>query len=161
MLDLTAIGNNIHKLRARHGYTQDQLAELCGVTHQAVSRWECGAAAPSIDSLAELCALFDTPIEQLLCMGSPIDFTAQNIFDGHSRLYVVKAIIDGKADFDLANNLDIFMPQERLMLLKAVKDSKLHIDVSAILPHLTPVEQDYLLSDGKLRIRINRARQPK
>lgn len=131
------------------------------MTHQAVSRWECGTAALSIDSLAELCALFDTPIEKLLCMDEPIDCTVQNIFDGHSRLYVVKAIIDGKINYDVAGNLDIFMPQERLMLLKAVKDGKLHVDIPLLVPQLTTDEQNYLFNNGKAHGRKNRTIRPR
>ena len=49
MLDFQAVGEQIHKLRVRNGYSQDGLAEVLYVTRQAVSRWELGQTLPSVD----------------------------------------------------------------------------------------------------------------
>lgn len=144
MLDLQKIGDNIHELRTRDGYSQDKLAELLGVSHQAVSRWECGLAAPSIDNIAELCALFDVSFERLLSLGAPVDIDANDIFAGHSRMYVVKQIADGKVNYDFAEHFDVFMPQERIMLLKAVKDCKVSANMAVLVHKLTPDERKYI-----------------
>lgn len=36
------------------GFTQEQLAEECGVSRQAVTKWECGESEPTIAKLIVL-----------------------------------------------------------------------------------------------------------
>ncbi len=144
MLDFEAIGNNIHDLRVSQGYSQDKLAELLGVSHQAVSRWELGLAAPSVDNLVELCSLFDTSFEQLLCLNKCITLDEKDIFKGHSRMFVVKELTSGNYDYDVAENFNIFFPQERLMLLRAIKEGKLKADLPKLMHKLTPEETNLL-----------------
>lgn len=155
MLDFETIGANIHDLRAAHGYSQDQIAELLGVSHQAVSRWELGLAAPTVDNLVELCELFDVSLEQLLCLNKEIKFDEKDIFKGHSRIFVVKQIAGGDCDYDVAANFNVFFPQERLLLLRAVKEGKLHVNRKLLMDKLTPEEMQ-LLTGVKIRMRSTR-----
>lgn len=150
MLDFKAIGNGIRERRQRLGYSQDALAETLGVTHQAISRWEQGEAMPTVENLAELCSLFDVGFEELLLLGRPVDPTAKNIFDGHSRTYVVKEIISGRCPYDFVGNFNVFMPQERIMLLRAVKEGKLTADLLSLRQKLTQEERIFLF--GKKQI---------
>ncbi len=148
MLDFQSIGDNIHDLRVKHGYSQDALAELLGVSHQAVSRWELGLTAPTVDNLAELCDLFDVSFENLLCLNKEVQWNEKDIFKGHSRMFVVKQIIDGNCKFDVATNFNIFFPQERLMLLRAIKDGKLQVSLPLLYDKLTP-EELQLMKGGR------------
>ena len=52
--------------RIRCGMSQELLAERLGVSRQAVSKWETGAAEPSTSNLLALAKVFDIPPEQLL-----------------------------------------------------------------------------------------------
>lgn len=144
MLDFQAVGNNIHDLRIRNGYSQDYIAELLGVSHQAVSRWENGLAAPSVDNLAELCDLFGVTFEQLLCLNRKVQWDEKDIFAGHSRMFVVKQITQGAVNYDVAKNFHKFMPQERLLILKAVKEGKIKVDTHALYGKITPEETRFL-----------------
>ena len=45
-MDQVKIGELIRKLRTELGLTQRQLAEKINVSDKAVSKWECGTAAP-------------------------------------------------------------------------------------------------------------------
>ena len=144
MLDFQAVGNNIHDLRIQNGYSQDRLADLLGVSHQAVSRWEHGLAAPSIDNLVELCDLFDVTFEQLLCLSREIKLNTKDIFAGHSRMFVIKQITNGAVQYDVVSNFNVFMPQERLLILKAIKEGRLNVDKNKLYNKLTPDEQRYL-----------------
>ena len=144
MLDLQSVGENIRNLRIDKGLSQDYIAELLGVSHQAVSRWENGLAAPSVDNIAELCELFDVSFEQLLCLNRQIQWDAKDIFKGHSRMFVVKQIVSGQVEYDVVNNFNVFMPQERLMILRAIKEGKLKVNLNRLYCKLTPDELRYL-----------------
>ena len=65
----------IKKLREKHGFSQEQLAERVMVTRQAVSRWETGETQPNTDTLQLLSKVFDVSINTLL--GSPRQLVCQ------------------------------------------------------------------------------------
>ena len=73
MVDNIAVGKTIAQLRQNQGMTQQQLAAALSVSHQAVSKWENGAALPDIDTLLELAQLFGITLEQLLSGDIPED----------------------------------------------------------------------------------------
>ena len=60
------IGNQIKALRLRRGITQEEMAQHFGVTPQAVSKWERGAATPDISLLPELSTIFGVALGRLL-----------------------------------------------------------------------------------------------
>ncbi len=53
-------------LRKEKGLSQNELAEMLYVTRQAVSRWETGEAAPSVDNLIALRDLYGVSVDYLL-----------------------------------------------------------------------------------------------
>ena len=53
-------------LRKEKGLTQFQVAEKINVSRQAISKWESGSAAPSIDNLKYLGELYGVPVDYLL-----------------------------------------------------------------------------------------------
>ncbi len=59
------ISEKIFELRKSAGYSQEKLAELLHVSRQAVSKWESGAALPTLDNLIELSKLFQVPLDAL------------------------------------------------------------------------------------------------
>ena len=61
-----SLGEAIKAHRIRCGMSQELLAERLGVSRQAVSKWETGAAEPSTSNLLALAKVFDIPPEQLL-----------------------------------------------------------------------------------------------
>lgn len=50
--------NNIKKLRKMFGITQDQLAEIAGVSKQAVSSWELGLKEPRMGAIEKIVQKF-------------------------------------------------------------------------------------------------------
>lgn len=62
------IGNQIKTLRLRRGITQEALAQHLGVTSQAVSKWERGAATPDIGMLPDISAYFGVTIDELFAL---------------------------------------------------------------------------------------------
>ncbi len=63
---MNSIGQKIKTCRRALDLTQEQLAELLGVTYQAVSKWECGSASPDLAMIAPLTRLFGISADELL-----------------------------------------------------------------------------------------------
>lgn len=61
-----AIARRIKKLRLSRNMTQDDLAQRLHVTRQAVSNWEMGKTAISVEYLMQLAELFDVTTDELL-----------------------------------------------------------------------------------------------
>lgn len=62
------IGNQIKSLRIRKGVTQEEMARHFGITSQAVSKWERGAATPDIGLLPDISAYFGVTIDELFAL---------------------------------------------------------------------------------------------
>lgn len=60
------LGDKLTKLRKENNYTQEQLAELLGVSRQAVSKWESDTAYPETDKLIKLGELYGCSMDYLL-----------------------------------------------------------------------------------------------
>ncbi len=60
------LGKRISSNRKRMGLTQDRLAELLGVTAQAVSKWENDQSCPDIGTIPKLAEIFGITTDQLL-----------------------------------------------------------------------------------------------
>lgn len=56
----------LSQLRQEQGLSQSGLAEALGVSRQAVSRWETGAAMPSAENLLCLSRLYGVPMDELI-----------------------------------------------------------------------------------------------
>ena len=59
-------GKTIKELRRKRGLTQEQLAEVAGVSPQAISKWETNATYPDISLLPILANYFNVSIDRLL-----------------------------------------------------------------------------------------------
>lgn len=62
------IGNQIKQLRLRRGITQEAMAQHFGITPQAVSKWERGAATPDIGMLPAISTYFGVTIDELFAL---------------------------------------------------------------------------------------------
>ena len=61
-----SIGTNIKTLRDERNLTQEQLAEMVGVTFQAVSSWERDEYKPDTDNLISLADALDVSVASIL-----------------------------------------------------------------------------------------------
>lgn len=66
MIHKIHFGKRIARYRKQQMWSQAELAEKLGVTSQAVSKWETGAALPDIDLLLELSHMYGISINELL-----------------------------------------------------------------------------------------------
>ena len=62
------IGDNLKHLRQQKGLTQEQLADVFGVSAQAVSRWENNTSYPDITLLPGLAIYFNTSVDAIVGM---------------------------------------------------------------------------------------------
>ncbi len=60
------LGNKLSKLRKMNNYTQEQLAEVLGISRQAISKWESDITYPETDKLIRLSELFNCSLDYLL-----------------------------------------------------------------------------------------------
>lgn len=65
-MDTKLIGKHLQNRRKKLDITQLQLADMLGVTHQAVSRWETGESIPDIQMLDELAKLYNITIDHII-----------------------------------------------------------------------------------------------
>ena len=73
MIDNRLVGKKISSLRQANGLTQQQLAVMMNVSHQAVSKWESGQALPDIQTMLELTRFFGITVEQLISENEMIE----------------------------------------------------------------------------------------
>ncbi len=59
-------GEKLSGLRKEHNYTQEQLAEILGVSRQSVSKWESDIAYPETDKLIKISKIFECSADYLL-----------------------------------------------------------------------------------------------
>ena len=71
------LGENIRKHRKLRNITQEQLAQVFGVSEQAVSRWENGATYPDIELLPTIALYFGISLDELLGMEKREEFRSR------------------------------------------------------------------------------------
>lgn len=72
------IAENIRTLRRGKGYTQEEVADLLGVSPQSVSKWERGDTYPDITLLPAIANMFKTSIDALVGMDKINDTAARS-----------------------------------------------------------------------------------
>ena len=67
VIDMTATGINITRLRVNAGLTVKDLQKIFGFsTPQAIYKWQRGVALPTVDNLVILALLFKVKIDDIL-----------------------------------------------------------------------------------------------
>ena len=67
MLNMETFGRRIASLRQRAGLTQNDVAEVCLVTVQAVSKWKRGLSCPDALMLERIAKALGVEIQELFC----------------------------------------------------------------------------------------------
>ena len=60
------ISENIVKLRKKHKFSQEEVAEKIGVTRQTIAKWENGESVPDVIHSSALAELFDVTLDSLV-----------------------------------------------------------------------------------------------
>ena len=91
-----SIGQKIKELRRKNDLTQEKLADLLGVSFQAVSKWETDVASPDLSLIVPLSRLFHVSTDELFGVDgenarrAEFDEAYENYWQkDHSRMYAV------------------------------------------------------------------------
>lgn len=86
------LSEKISQLRQSKGLTQEDLAAICNVSRQSISKWEADIALPEIEKLLILSNAFQVPLDVLL----KDDLAVNSIKDVHT---CGDSIIQGRKEF--------------------------------------------------------------
>jgi transcriptional regulator with XRE-family HTH domain len=115
---MKTIGQNIARLRKEKGITQEQLAEICNVSPQAVSKWENDNSCPDVTLLKLLARTFGVSVDELLDDGEgPITKLAE-VDGAKAKLLKIRVLDDG-------NKVTVNLPValfELLLMNNEIKD---------------------------------------
>ncbi|MBQ9036505.1 MAG: helix-turn-helix domain-containing protein [Erysipelotrichaceae bacterium] len=138
MLDVRKVAIKLKQLRVDKGLTQDDVANSIYVSRQAVSSWEMGSSLPSITSCIMLLDLYETTLEELLCLSE----TSEN---GE----LVRRILADDGDIEIGEVMYKLAPSERWKIVRAVRNGTVSYEVEEIIPYCNKTERDYLLRKGE------------
>ena len=79
MTNRQMLGDLIFKRRKQLGMSQKQLAEKCGVSNKAVSKWETYEANPDTDALLPLASALQISVDELLTGEFEKNFPCQTL----------------------------------------------------------------------------------
>lgn len=65
-IDYRKIGKRIKTIRESKNMTQEELAEITGLSNNYISNIECARSKPSIDTLVKICNAFETTPDYVL-----------------------------------------------------------------------------------------------
>lgn len=60
------IAERLQALRKKAGYSQEQVAEMLGLSRQAISKWESGQGKPEIDNMVKLTEIYNVSADYIL-----------------------------------------------------------------------------------------------
>lgn len=77
---MTNFSKNLKALRKANRFTQKELADKLGVSHQAIASWEGGLREPSLDQILKIADIFGVDDLNLLIKGEFNSNNANNIY---------------------------------------------------------------------------------
>ena len=83
------LGEKIAKQRKELNFTQEQLADILGVSRQSISKWESDIAYPETEKLIELGKIFECSMDYLLK-----DEVAEKTGDSVSESYFTEKVTE-------------------------------------------------------------------
>ena len=74
------LGQRIKECRQKAGLSQEKVAELVGVSRQAVTKWESDQSAPNTDNLFKLAEILGTTVDFLISTDSDTASVAEQVY---------------------------------------------------------------------------------
>lgn len=120
MFDAVEIGRRISRLRKEKDMTQPALADVMGVSFQAVSNWERGASMPDIGKLPELAQALGVSVDELLGGGRGGELI-RSVIDGSEETFVKNERITLSEAGEAA---PLLKPKQVTRIVKAIEEEK-------------------------------------
>lgn len=97
------LGTKLMKLRRKQGLSQQEVADLLGVTRQTISNWECGQGAPALDKATELAELYHIGLADLVA--DEVEVMASS---GASKkdIHVLRSLVGETCVIDFGDSFD-------------------------------------------------------
>ena len=99
------VGERIQAVRREHGWTQDELARLIGVSRSAIAQWETGRAGQLSANLSRVAGVLGVGVEYLL----------------HGEEKLASRQANGGDEWALLRLYRACTPADRQMLLRMVR----------------------------------------
>ncbi|QSX04818.1 helix-turn-helix domain-containing protein [Sedimentibacter sp. zth1] len=141
MFQTKTVGRKIFELRKEKNITQMELADLLGVSYQAVSNWERGNSMPDISKLSDLSRILGISIDDLL-NDEKSSTIIKNVIGGTEEEYIK----ENEVSLDEINDIaPILKPNQTEKIVdKVIESSNENFkfeDIVAIAPNL---DEDFL-----------------
>lgn len=83
------IGKKIKELRKKKDMTQEKLADYLGVSYQAVSKWENGAACPDLSLILPIAKILGVSVDELFGVGENTNEAKRKkeLYDAHGETW--------------------------------------------------------------------------
>ena len=100
------LGENLQRLRAAKGLSQEEVARALHISRQSVSKWENNAAEPGVDHLRALARLYGVTLDELLGEdgeaapppgdgGGAEDLEELELGDGYYKIFTCFKLVGG------------------------------------------------------------------
>ena len=134
---MNSLGQRIAYYRKKKDLTQEQLAEKCSVTAQAVSKWENDLTAPDITLIPALAELFGITCDELLgVQRAEVAVVDPELVDINKALFRLRVLSSGgdKVNINLPLGLAEVVLKSGVVKLDGVANDKLqNIDFAQII----------------------------
>lgn len=118
------IKTRLRELRKQSNYSQQDLADMIGVTKQTISQYERGVREPDFDNLLALCDVFNVSADYLL---GKVDVTlrlltseglkklsaADSLTSAESAILIDYRLLNAAGQQEVRNHLNYVLSQER------------------------------------------------
>ncbi len=138
------LGEKIKQLRKEKGYSQEKLAELLGVSRQAVTKWENDTGIPDIENLIALSKVFELSVDELLSLKNISKEQGGNLYGSFTEY-----------DIDAAKHYDFHLGCAKSIIITSADSEKIKVELIA--NTIPTIHKDFklIIDDNKSRIDLD------
>ena len=92
------LGDKLKKLREKHGFTQQEVADRVKVHRKSISQYENDNLTPKIETLIQLAIIYNTSLDYLAGIGKD-SFLYLHEFTDNQRDFILQTIEGLKGNF--------------------------------------------------------------